>query len=243
VAKRVRQLRIDRVWTQRELAAELELSQNRLSELENGQGSFSAEHLLRILQLFNVGISLFADEKPDPEGQLQNALNRFGAKHLLASDQVLAVEQFEDLRRVVLETIVAGHARVLTALAPVLVENADLLELNSLASRLDDIGLGNRLYWICENVIWAIRADLDQLGSQSWRRRYRRALTVLEQFIATVPPPPLRSLDLLDSTIRSEKTITELKEQGSEFSARWHIVTSLQPADFLHALREARGDA
>ena len=54
IASKVRDLRKARRWTQAELSKRLHLSQNRLSEIERGAGSFTAEQLLVILKLFNV---------------------------------------------------------------------------------------------------------------------------------------------------------------------------------------------
>ncbi len=54
IVARVRELRLERRWTQEELAKKLGLSQARLSEIERGGGSFAAEQLVELLQLFNV---------------------------------------------------------------------------------------------------------------------------------------------------------------------------------------------
>src|SRR5262245_35987584 len=60
VAKRVRALRTERRFTQSELAARMGLSQGRLSQIERGDGSFTAEQFLLLLRLFNVPVSHFA---------------------------------------------------------------------------------------------------------------------------------------------------------------------------------------
>src|SRR5580658_8833730 len=87
VAKNARELRKERRWTQAELAKRLDLSQARLSEIEGGDGSFTAEQFLLLLKLFNVGASRFApgagaSPGHDREAQIQNALARLGALHL-----------------------------------------------------------------------------------------------------------------------------------------------------------------
>ena len=46
IAAKVRELRRARRWTQAELAGHLQLSQNRLSDIERGDGSFTAEQFL-----------------------------------------------------------------------------------------------------------------------------------------------------------------------------------------------------
>src|ERR1035438_2790437 len=79
IARKVQDLRRARHWTQAELARLLHLSQSRLSEIEGGDGSFTAEQFLTILRLFNVAASEFVHEHADPTAELQNALARLGA--------------------------------------------------------------------------------------------------------------------------------------------------------------------
>src|SRR6185312_7927422 len=87
IARKVRDLRQARGWTQARLAGELGLSQARLSEVERGGGSFTAEQLLTILRIFNVGVSHFATPaKPDAARQLQNAVARLGGSELQELD-------------------------------------------------------------------------------------------------------------------------------------------------------------
>src|SRR5271163_926930 len=93
VAQKVQELRKDRHWTQAELSRRLRLSQSRLSEIERGSGSFTAEQFLTILKLFNVTASEFAPEPQGQESELQNALARLGALHLQESSDVLPSER------------------------------------------------------------------------------------------------------------------------------------------------------
>ena len=88
VAQKVRELRRGRRWTQAELSRRLHLSQGRLSEVERGAGSFTAEQFLAILKLFNVPVSHFYHAAPDQASELQNALARLGALHLQESADV-----------------------------------------------------------------------------------------------------------------------------------------------------------
>jgi hypothetical protein len=53
--------------------------EERLSELERGDGSFTAEQLLAILSFFNVPATYFAPQPSKHERDLQNALARLGA--------------------------------------------------------------------------------------------------------------------------------------------------------------------
>ena len=97
VALKVQELRKDRHWTQAELSRRLRLSQSRLSEIERGSGSFTAEQFLTILKLFNVTASEFAPEGQAQDSELQNALARFGAVHLHESSDVLQASDSAEL--------------------------------------------------------------------------------------------------------------------------------------------------
>src|SRR5262245_20270642 len=117
IAERVRRLRRERRWTQAELARRLGLSQSRLSEVEHGAGSFTAEQFLLILKLFNVGVSHFADDRRlEEDVGLQNALARLGGVHLQERADLLPSERLEDVNDVVREALIAGAARHITAL-------------------------------------------------------------------------------------------------------------------------------
>jgi len=100
IAGKVRQLRTERRWTQAQLAKLLGLSQNRLSEIELGQGSFTAEQLLVVLKTFNVPVDYFASSKASAESQLQNALARLGGSHLFESSEVLPTEALKEVNEV-----------------------------------------------------------------------------------------------------------------------------------------------
>src|SRR5882672_1947944 len=79
IAGQVRDLRNERRWTQGELAAHLGVSQNHVSDLERGRGSFTAEQFLALLQIFNVPASRFSPSSATTgEAALQNALARLG---------------------------------------------------------------------------------------------------------------------------------------------------------------------
>jgi transcriptional regulator with XRE-family HTH domain len=253
IAAKVRELRRSRKWTQAELSRRLRLSQNRLSEIERGAGSFTAEQFLLLLKLFNVAASHFVSEPGAPDLRIQNALARLGALHLQESVHVLPSEQLEDVHDVVREALVAGSPRTLTALAPVLVRNADRLNLPRLFAELEKHGLERRLAWVVENTLAALARLPGGSGSESkdWTKIDRRAEASLrgllefliardrhrdrlEPVVLTVPP------DVLDATIRSKRTLDEVRSSASKISQRWGIVTSLQPEDFLQALKAAR---
>lgn len=80
IAGKIRALRWDRHWTQVELARKLGLSQGRYSEIERGQGSFTAEQFLEMLKLFQVPVSHFSELRKGDGPETSNAPVRFGAR-------------------------------------------------------------------------------------------------------------------------------------------------------------------
>jgi len=242
----VRTLRRDRAWTQSELARKLGLSQSRLSEIEGGGGSFTAEQFLLILKLFNVTTSRFTGEERDRELQLQKALARLGAQHLHESSEVAPADELDDVLKVVRETLIGGDPRLTTALAPVLVANADRFGLSNLYLDLDKVGLGRRLPWLVQNTTEAIDLEIGADPPRAWAQRARRAAVLLSLFLDSVangrhaePDRPL-PLDAFDPTIRSKKTLEDVAATSSAISRQWGIVSTLQPRDFAQALRAAR---
>ncbi len=243
IGAKVRELRKSRRWTQAELAERLELSQARLSEIERGKGSFAAEHLLQIFQLFNVDASHFApaNTRTKQEDQLWNALARLGAAHLAESEHVLPSQRVQQVHDVLREVLVhAGSPRLLTALAPVLVARADELQLRVVESQLAALGLSHRLGWLVENTVTALHDLSRDTGSWPVASRYRRAAVVLSAWLHT-PRPEHRgeAQDVLDASIRSEKSLAMVELRRSPISARWGIVSELLPADFARAIEAA----
>jgi transcriptional regulator with XRE-family HTH domain len=248
IGPKVRELRLSRRWTQAELAGRLGLSQARLSEVERGDGSFTAEQFLEILRLFNVHVSHFAPQSTSAaDVDLQNALARLGAAHLsehesLPSDRV--VRASEAIR----EALVLGSARFVTALGPVLVRNTRSIQLARIEASLREVGLEHRLGWLLDNVLEAIHEDL-ALGKPpaELRRRYHRAALLVETHQeaarARAHRRPASDSDILDEDIRSKQTLAEVRAASSPISRRWNIVSRLQPGDFLEALQAARAAA
>lgn len=245
IAEKVRELRLGRGWTQAELAGRLSLSQNRLSEIERGAGSFTAEQLLEILRIFNVDVTWFAPSASSAS-VLQNALARLGAVQLLESEDVLPSERLSTVGDVVRETLVdPRHPRLVTALAPVLVRNIDSANLSKIAVELAAGGLGRRFAWLIENTLEAVRLESGRSPPARWGLLYRRAESVFLGFLSSITlEQRLRwseaADDILDPTIRSLRTLNEVTAARSAQSANWGIVTSLTPGDFAAALRGAR---
>jgi transcriptional regulator with XRE-family HTH domain len=244
LARKVRDLRLARRWTQAELAAQLGLSQNRLSEIERGGGSFTAEQFLAILRLFNVTTDHFVAAPAQHDAGLQNALARLGAAHLRESEDMLPSERLREVESAIREVLLAPEsARLVAALAPVLIQNAEQANLNRLQLQLTDLGLEQRLGWLVENTLEAIRLDAPR-APKARQRLYRRAEVLLRAFLERVEAARARASergpDVLDANIRSSKTLAEVSEAASPISQRWRIVTALQPGDFIEALRAAR---
>jgi transcriptional regulator with XRE-family HTH domain len=247
IAARVRDLRKKRRWTQAELARRLHLSQSRLSEIEGGNGSFTAEQFLVLLKLFNVGASEFAAVRQGPDADLQNVLARLGAAQLQESPEVLPSERLEEAGAAIREALVIGTPRLVTALAPALVRSA-YANLTKLQLELASVGLERRLGWLCENTLFALRAELDEVPARPFGQLYRRAEVILESFLessiskarrAPAARKPLQP-DVLDANIRSKQSLEEVITSSSPISRRWGVVTSIQPEDFIEALRGAR---
>ena len=247
IGRKVRELRLARRWTQVELAKHLRLSQARLSEIERGGGSFTAEQFLQILRLFNAAVTDFDRDVHDQHAQLQNTLVRLGATNLYESENVLPSAQVQSLNSAVRETLVEGNPRLLAALGPVIVRNVDRLNLRKLYLELAGIGLERRLAWLIENIYNTIAEQLPHT-SPKWSKPYRRAIVVLEPFLDFVKAQaPLASAstwdsDILDADIRSKQSLAKVREASSDTSKRWGIVTSIQSSDFQTALESARAD-
>lgn len=250
IGDRIRALRKERRWTQAQLAELLGISQNHLSGLERGQGSFTAEHLLTILKNFNVPIDYFSPGKTERQDQLQSALARLGATHLHESPQTLPTQAFKDVADAVREALVAAESsRQITAVAPVIVENINRVSLKKIQTQLLEIGLGQRLGWALENTLHALRHELTQPLPREWRLKYRRAEVILKSFTALPWPGKdiaqareaiTGSNDVLDHDIASDKSLEETRQASSELSKHWSITTRIQKEDFIQALRAAR---
>lgn len=242
IGAKVRDLRKARHWSQAELAQRLDLSQARLSQIERGNGSFAAEHLLEIFRLFNVDASHFAPTKSrtNHEDELWNAAARLGASHLVESERVLPSERLREVHDVLREALVsAGSPRLITALAPILVARADELQLPRVEDQLAQLGLQHRLGWLVENTIEALR----QLGSHADHAsglRYRRAQVILFSWLRAQRPEREAALeDVIDQDVRSEKSRTRALQERSAISARWGVLSELSSNDFAAAIEAA----
>lgn len=250
IGEKVRALRRSRRWSQAELAERLGLSQSRLSQIERGTSSLTAEQFLLLLKIFNVPVSQFAGQQGEALLQVQNVLARLGALHLHESAEVLPSEQLESVHAAVKEALVEASPRILTALAPVLVRHADRLNAARLLAELLPLGLGRRLGWVVENTLAAL-SRLPRGAASQRTRNERRAEVVLRALLERVsdlerprrgetPVEEGRSLDWIEGGIRSNPTLDLYWAAASDISRRWGVVTRLKVDDFLHALEAAR---
>ncbi|MBI5881769.1 MAG: helix-turn-helix transcriptional regulator [Elusimicrobia bacterium] len=251
IGSRVRKLRQERRWSQTRLAALLGISQNYLSLLERGLGSFTAEQLLTILKHFNVPIDDFSPKKTpaEVEGQIQNALARQGATHLLESE-LIPSERLKQAIDAIREALVSAEsARHITAVAPILVNHAGQINLTKLRNELAELGLENRLGWVIDNTLAALKLESSQVLPREWRLRYRRAGIVIGLFFRPweafsrpagdpLQPP---AYDVLDPEITSEETLKQVEEELAPIAKHWRIATTIEVDDFVKALRSARG--
>jgi transcriptional regulator with XRE-family HTH domain len=246
ISKKIRRLRQDRRWTQTALAKLLGLSQNRLSELERGQGSFTAEQLLAILTTFNVPVDFFSRAKKSNTDQLQNALARFGAEHLLELE-ALPSETVKDAAAAIRETLVsAEYSRYITGIAPVIVKNGRNINLYKLRAELAEAGLERRLGWVLDNTLEAVRLELKRELPREAALAYRKTELLLEPLITSWRKDDAAHKgghaadDFLDPEIASQKSVDEVRAESSPISKRWHILTRIQLDDFIRALEAAR---
>jgi transcriptional regulator with XRE-family HTH domain len=243
IADKVRELRRGRRWTQAELAGKLELSQSRLSEIETGHGSFTAEQLLRVLALFNVGVDEFVGRRNDPTQELQNALARMGAKNLLESDRVVPTERRSELRDVIRDALLDGSPRLVTAIGPVLLANPRI-SVDSVYFELERLGRGRRLPWAVDNTLAALAKLAKGRDASLWAKLQFGTLA-LQVFVRRAPtleklPRKQRVLDILDPSIRTDESRDQVQRTSSAISKKWGIITSLRVEDFVDALRAAR---
>ncbi len=247
IGEQIRKLRHERRWTQARLAELLGISQNYLSELERGLGSFTAEQLLAILKHFNVPIDYFSQKKISDkfEGQIQNALARQGADHLFESE-LMPSERLKKSEDAIREALVSAEsARQITAIAPILVKQAGRINLDKLHQEFKELGLEFRLGWVIENTLKAIKIQ-ESSGPlpREWRLKSRRAGVILDadppgwrNFPGESGNPP--SYSVLDPDITSEESLNETRGMLPPIAKRWRIVTKIAVDDFVNALRAA----
>jgi transcriptional regulator with XRE-family HTH domain len=223
--------------TQAELAGHLGMSQSRLSQVERGGGSFTAEQLIVMLRLFNVAIERF-DPVTRVDGSLQNALVEFGAHHLRVVPEVGIRSEHQSPERVVRAVLLHPDERFVTALAPVLLWRMDVISLPVLQREFVSAGVPGRLPWLVEHTLGAWREE--PTAPPEWRRRGQRAGLLMNLFLERIPPvEPSVALDILDAGIRSQATLESAWDGADDVAGRWRVVTRIVRDDFIRSLNAA----
>ncbi len=245
IGPKIRQLRKARRWTLLELAHRLELSESRLSELERAGGSFSAEQLLRVFQLFQVGAEDFVPHEAgtDPvAGSIQAALVRLGAKHLVADDRFVIRQEHNRPGDLIAHILLAHPTpRFLTALGPVLVEQVDIISFPGVQHAVVQAGAPHRWGWLLDHVLEAISSADGDPAPTPWRRASQRLRTVAEAYLVSLPGPSSNEpYDLIDPDLRSLESVQAAEANASERDARWRVLGRLTVEEFAQPLQVAR---
>lgn len=247
IADVVRQLRRDRGLTLAELGRTLGLSTSRLSEIERGQGSFTAEHLLIILKTFNVGVGHFLRHSADTQqASLQNALVAAGAVHLSTNTDAVILPEHEHPMNAIIAVLTRHTApRFITALPPVIVRSVSVVAFPAVQHALATAGAPNRWPWLLDHTIEALRRTASPASSTAWRRDSKRACTLASHFLDTLKhaqrdagPPP--HADVIDPDLRSDVGVAAALRQAGPIDRRWSIVSRIHPDDFLAPLESLR---
>lgn len=246
IADALRRLRRKRSLTQAELAHVVGLSQPHFSKIERGQGSLSAEQLIALLRRFSLPLSYFVGvpEKAPSDAALRNALVHLGARHLREISGVVVPERLTDSEEVITETLItAPDARAVTALAPVLVQNYEHVNIVRIAERLARRGVENRLWWLLDGTTRVLEERLeDPYLPRELHRRYQKAFLWLER--KKKDPSDVKAptrLDELDPDLLSARTVELVREDRDDIAQYWHLITRIKEEDFLRALRETEG--
>lgn len=245
IAAGVRKVRLARHWSQAELARRLGVSQEQMSRVEHAERSLTAEQLIALMTLSNTPIEAFLPPG-NADAEEQNALVRLGALHLREAPDTPPAERYTSASQALVEVLGRGRdARVLTALAPVLVWNIDAIDLPALHRDLDAMGRGHRLGWFAANVRSALTA-IGVRGAAEWARRGRRTIAEIDAFVEWALPRRraadgtlIGQEDRLDPDLSSARTIEEVRHQRSPLATEWGVVTVLRAEDFAEALRGA----
>lgn len=245
----MRKLRLAHHWNQVELAQKLGMSQSRLSAIEAGKGSISAEQLIILMQTFNVPLSYFVATKSiDPESQLRNAIARLGGSQLKEAPNILPSERLAEINTVIIETLTGGmSSRLITSLVPVVVNYAREIHFDRILKKMSEYKLENRLLWIGDGITRTLDKRLATFVPREQSLKYRKARAILDVFFdVQFAIRRFRgdfSEDLLDAEIASRKTFNQIMESRDDLAKKWHIVTRITEDDFYQSLITAERNA
>jgi hypothetical protein len=162
---------------------------------------------------------------------------------MLENSDSVPSERFKEAAAVIVETLISPRSpRLLTALAPVVVGNIDVINFNKLRFQLAEAGFESRLGWLLDNILAAVRHELPAVSGE-WRSAYRRTELVLgnllESWQAIAVRENFKGLDIIDRDILSGRTLEEVRADSTPLSRKWGIITRLVVDDFVVALRGA----
>lgn len=246
ISQGIRSARLGRRLSQATLAQKLGISQSRLSEIEQGKGSITAEQFIFLLQFFNLPISHFVkQESVSFEDQLQNRLIQLGSSQLREKTATLPSEKLANIQSVVVEVLVkASSQRLILGLVPVMVQNVTSLNLLRTCMQLNELGLQHRLFWLVDGILNALSVRLKSFVPRDRMMLYRKALMNLKEQLRKLEKFSLIKFsenqieDSLDSDISSQKTLDQVHNNRDELAKKWNIVTRITQEDFNNALSE-----
>ncbi|NTW85658.1 MAG: helix-turn-helix transcriptional regulator [Holophagaceae bacterium] len=243
ISDKLLSLRRKRGFTQAELAKRLGLGQGTYSRVEHGNASLSAEQFLEVLAIFNVTASAF-NPREDLGGDIQNALLRLGASHLLGDTSRLPDDRLDHVGEVFREVLADGtQSRHITSLAPVFVRCQKDVHLKRLWAQFVGYGLENRLGWALENIRKALSLASGHNLTRQHATAIRAAERALDPFLLWAETQRLRIVeghdDLLGLSSLGAKSRNEVLASSSDISRRWGVISRILPEDFFEALRAA----
>lgn len=101
LSERIKQLRIERKWTQGELADQLNIHQKQVSAYERGVNTPSTEVLIKISEIFNVSLDYLAFESEGKTAKVEikdrELLRQFESIDKLNEEDKVLVKKLLDL--------------------------------------------------------------------------------------------------------------------------------------------------
>lgn len=244
----LKRVRKDRALTQAELARILTISQPQLSQVESGKGSLTAGQLLLLISRFNLTAADFLPAQKRPEqrdDELQNALVRFGAKHLREIPDLPASSRYVRADDVILDTLIAPVSpRFVTALGPVIVHNIDFIVFPRLFQRLHEIGREARLIWLFQCLETATEIHIEKSHLSRERtvlyREVHRALGGMLAILKSIVERNKKEFieDILISRVTGAKSLERLRSNRDQPALDWNILTDIKAEDFYRELVE-----
>jgi len=138
-------------------------------------------------------------------------------------------------------SLAGRNPRHITALAPVFVAQLHQVHLPRLWAEFIQLGLSQRLGWVLENTLEALR-QIPRPADLGTARRYRETETALQLFLESIQATAKQThdtppWDVLGVSAPSPRTRAALEQQSSPLSTKWNILSPFQVQDFVDALK------